>query len=536
VLGPPWTSPQDRRDSPSRGGDPNELRDQGWAVIVPQGKAGDRLLALTAPLLDKRATDQESDEVDVYRVPPDMTAAQAVQWVDGKLIGNRPITQIPGYVCVLGDPEQVSLELQQILTASFYTGRIAFDEEAQYEAYVHKLLRWEHTPPNMQGRALFFTARDGTPATELGHRVLMQPIIADVREQGEKGRYELAEILAFDSESSLAAVDGLLAAARTERPGVLMTCSHGAGAPRRGWESYDRQRALQGAICLSRGESITARDLAETPFMPGGLWFFFACFGVATPTHSAYYHWLHRLREIGEFGGDLESVLRSLPGNSAPSFLAALPKAVLANPDGPLAVIGHIDLAWSHGFQDIEKSSGSERHRRFAGLLDAMLRGYRVGLALADLQRARNLVKTDLTTAADGAVRAEVAGQVLPDERLRLGHRWMLHHDLEGYALLGDPAARLAITQPLRHARHANTRTFVTTAALPPAATSGRSSHLTLLDMEAAVHAMIAGQVPTSALAVKYDVSMSALKEWEDIYTDAGREALLTLLAASRAS
>src|SRR5262245_59442592 len=33
------------------GGDPNQLRDQGWAVIVPQGKAGDRLLALVAPLL-----------------------------------------------------------------------------------------------------------------------------------------------------------------------------------------------------------------------------------------------------------------------------------------------------------------------------------------------------------------------------------------------------------------------------------------------------------------------------------------------------
>jgi hypothetical protein len=425
------------------GGNPGELREQGWAVIVPQGKAGDRLLALVAPLLEKRAADQEADQVDVYRVPPDMTAARAVQWVDSKLIGNRPLAQIPGYVCMLGDPEQVSLELQQVLAASFYTGRIGFDEEPQYEAYVHKLLRWERAVPGEQGPALFFTARDGTRATEFGHRMLMQPTVADVRRQREGGRYALAEILVFDREDSLAAANDVLAATRATRPGVLMTCSHGAGAPRRGWESYDRQRAQQGAICLSRGESITARDLAQSPFLPGGLWFSFACFGVATPTRSAYHHWLSRLREMGEFGEDLESVLISLPRNGAPPFLAALPKAVLANPDGPLAVIGHIDLAWSHAFQDIEKTSGGERHRRFAGLLDTMLRGRRVGLALADLQRARNLVKTDLTTAADGAVRARVAGEHRPDERLRLGQRWMLHQDLDGYALLGDPAARL---------------------------------------------------------------------------------------------
>lgn len=438
------------------GGDPDSLRDQGWAVVAPHGEVGERLLALVAPLLAKRAADQESDAVDIYRVPPGMTAAQAVAWVDRTLTGNRPIARIPGYVCVLGDPVQVSLELQQVLSASACTGRIAFDGEPQYEAYVHKLLRWERRLPRRQGRALFFTARDGTPATELGHRMLMQPTMADVRWQNENGRYALGEILTFNGEGSLAAMNGLLAAARVAQPSVLMTCSHGAGAPRRGWDSYARQCALQGAICLDAGECITADDLAGIPFLPGGLWFFFACFGVATPRYSGYHHWLRRLQELGEFGGELASVLASLPRHGEPPFLAALPKAVLANPDGPLAVIGHIDLAWSHGFQDIEKMSGSERHRRFAGLLDIMLRGRRVGLALADLQRARNLVKTDICVAGDSAVRAEVTSENPPDERARLGHRWMLHHDLDGYALLGDPAARLAISPPIRRAHRSH--------------------------------------------------------------------------------
>jgi hypothetical protein len=36
---------------------------------------------------------------------------------------------------------------------------------------------------------------------------------------------------------------------------------------------------------------------------------------------------------------------RMLPGERTRPFIAALPKAVLANPEGPLAVMGHEDLA-----------------------------------------------------------------------------------------------------------------------------------------------------------------------------------------------
>lgn len=531
--------PDSEDDAPNSfldpGGELDSLRDQGWAVIAPRGEDGDRLLALLGPLLRKRAADQEIDAVDVYRVPPGMTTEQAVQWVDRKLAGNRSLAEIPGYVCVLGDPTQVSLELQQVISAGFCAGRIGFERDTHYEAYVEKLLRWEQAPPQPRARALFFTARDGTAATELGNRLLMQPTVEDTRQHGDGGRYALAEILALDGRDTRAEAGRLLDAASLAQPSFLMTCSHGMGAPRSGWDSPARQQALQGALCLGGGEAITAGDLAGARFLPGGVWFLFACFGLGTPARSAYHHWLRRLRDLGELGSDPDVVLRSLPQDGQHPFLASLPRAALASPDGPLAVVGHIDLAWSHSFQDVEKMSRSERHRRFQGLVDVVLRGKPVGLALGDLRRARDLVKTDITVSSDAAARTQDAEE-LTNERIRMGHRWMLHHDLDGYLLLGDPAARLTVQAPARSPRR---RPNAEQHARRPASLpeTERSVDVDEHHMEQAVHAMIADADSLEvieSLAETYQVETHTLRAWKEVYTAAGRRALADMRDAAR--
>src|SRR5262245_54561146 len=109
-------------------------------------------------------------------------------------------------------------------------------------------------------------------------------------------------------------------------------------------------------------------------FLPGGVWVMFACFGAGTPSRSAYHHWLARWQASGEHDGDLAPVLASLPADGEPAFLAALPQAALASPSGPLAVIGHLDLAWSYGFVDLDKMSRGERHRRFHELIAQLVK------------------------------------------------------------------------------------------------------------------------------------------------------------------
>ena len=244
---------------------------------------------------------------------------------------------------MLGGPEQVSFELQQALGFGFNVGRLGFSAEANYEAYVEKLLRAEREPAGPV-RATYFTVRDGTAATELGHRMLMQPCIDDAEAQRAAGRFPASELAAIEEHDPVRAADRLLAAAAAVGPGVLFSCSHGVGAPRDGWRSPALRRALQGAPCLGGGQHLEAELLARAPFVPGGVWLMFACFGAGTPRLSAYQHWLRRLQEHGEHADDLAPVVASLPGEGEPPFLAKVAQAALANPAGPVAIISHLDL------------------------------------------------------------------------------------------------------------------------------------------------------------------------------------------------
>ena len=426
-------------------GDPNSIAEQSWTVIAPDNDRGTHLLQVIKPLLDKRSRDMEGRPVEVFRVPPDMTAAQAANWKDVTYAGNKDPLDIPVYVTVLGDFSEVSIATQRVLSNKYLVGRIGFETDDDYESYVAKLLHWEGVKREGRARAMFFTARDGTPATLLGDRVLMQPSLVDARKYAGKAPFPVSEVQEITGDDPTAAGGLLVDAAKTEQPSFLFSCSHGMGAPRRGWNSVDKQRALQGALCLGDGEYIAAEDLKTQPFLPGGLWMFFACFGAGTPDISEYAHWLSNLKGLGKFSGSLSSVMHSLPQGRDKPFIAALPKAVLANPDGPLAVVGHVDLAWSYSFQDMDKKQDQGRHRRFQNVYRWATKGHNIGYALTTLFAHRADIQTEITISEDMRMRERELGEEIPDDRLRMGHRWMLHQDLDGYVLLGDPAAHMAV-------------------------------------------------------------------------------------------
>ncbi len=441
------------------GGDPNSVADQGWAVVVPDTDLGKRLLSVVQPLIDKRSEDMEGDPVEVFRVPPKLNPAQSMDWQDRTFRGNKLEEDIPAYLTILGDFDGVSVATQRVLSTYSHVGRLGFDRDQDYESYVAKLLRWEAGEQKGQGRALFFTARDGTEATALAERLLMAPTVADARALKGQRTFpasDVIDIAAGGHYDPVRAGDLLLDIAGEIPPSVLFSCSHGLGAPRRGWRNHELQRSRQGILCLGGGEYITAEDLCAEPFLPGGMWIYFACFGAGTPVESDYAHWLASLKQSQHFAGSLEALMTSLPRDGAP-FIAPLPKAALANPGGPLGVIGHIDLAWSYSFQDLDKEEAAERHRRFQPLLSQLVRGSCAGLALTSFLATRAQITAEVAIAEDIAARARAMGEGIGDDgaghdeaaavlkQVRLGHRWMLHQDLDGYVLLGDPAARMAL-------------------------------------------------------------------------------------------
>jgi hypothetical protein len=448
------------------GGLPDALPDQRWGLVVPRGDAGKRLLELVDPLKKKRAEDQGA-EVVVYEVDPDMGPEEANAWIDRDYRDrvDRCEDDLPRYLLLLGGPDAVSWDLQQMLGSKAFVGRLAFTGEqgeidgAGYDAYVDKVLCAERASPAATGpgaRAIFYTAQDGSNAVAQGREHLMVPSVAATRDLARKGKIDAAEVVEIgcgDAHPSLDDLldqaDALLAQAGRAEPGVLFSITHGLGAPTQGWRSPAEQRALQGAMKISSSnDRISAADIQGRRFLPGGLWLMFACFGAGTPARSAYAPWLERLTAQGLFCAPTGSVLAALPRRGEKPFVAALPQKALASPDGPLGVIGHVDLAWTWSFlADVVAAGGRGargRHERFVGILRAALRGQRFGVAHGALAHFFGEINQDLATLYDES--APLRGRA--DDPARLARRadlWMQRQDLAGHVLLGDPAARLPL-------------------------------------------------------------------------------------------
>lgn len=421
----------------------NDLAAQGWCVIAPEGKRGDELLGRIQPLIDARAG-QLLEPLKIYRVPPRMSAEDAMSWRQDVYNDDDP-DLIPRYQLILGDLHEVSYELQAVQMSEGYVGRLAFKDPEGYESYVEKVLRWEKHPSHVKDpSSMFYTVHDGTAATRIGYRGLIEPVVEQARQMRAAGRFNAGDILECGDQDD-PTQDELLDAVGDLEASILFSMSHGCGAPRKGWSSTRAQLNGQGAMSFGREGCLPGRDLQDMPFLPGGIWFMFACFGAGTPERSKFHHWLAQLAKSRQYRGRPEAVLKSLPGENQRPFIAALPQAALASSEGPLAFVGHLDLAWTYGFMEIKKGKQKKRPRKFFNVLKSLCRGDRVGVSMLELMRFyidKNQELTDLYDVMAEARQAKRPSPVAPEQ---LGHLWMVRQDLSGYILLGDPAARLPL-------------------------------------------------------------------------------------------
>jgi len=427
----------------------NDLAAQGWSVIAPEGKRGDELLGRIQPLIDARAA-QLSEPLKIYRVPARMSTDDAMRWRSDIYNDGDP-DFIPRYQLIVGDLHEVPYELQAVQMGEGFVGRLAFKDPEGYESYVEKLLRWEKNPsPIKAPKSMFYTVHDGTAATRIGYRGLIEPVVAQAREMRDAGRYKAGEIIECGDHDD-PTQDELLDAAGDLESGVLFSMSHGCGAPRKGWSSARAQLNGQGAMSFGREGCLPGRDLHDMPFVPGGIWFMFACFGAGTPERSKFHHWLAQLAKSRQYRGHPEAVLKSLPSSNQRPFIGALPQAALASPEGPLAFVGHLDLAWTYSFMEIDKGKQKKRPQKYYNILKSLCRGDRVGISMLELMRFYNDKNQELTDLYDLMAEARLAKRSSPVTPEKLGHLWMVRQDLSGYILLGDPAARLPISKGSSH-------------------------------------------------------------------------------------
>ena len=426
--------------------DPNDLAAQRWAVIAPEGEGGDAVIAAIRSLIEHRRDQQGADPL-IYRVPDGMDATASLRWKHDVLRSEDVAAdERPRYLLILGDLDRVSLELQHVLANGSFVGRLHCPTIKGYRNYAEKVVARERAAPTQRPRALYYTAQDGSAAIGTGFRHLVEPCLRMTSDLAARGK------LVVDGPTEVPysewGPDELLAVTGVDTPSLLVSLSHGLGAPRRGWRSPDQQRALQGALSLGTDEPLTADMLRESPFLPGGIWMCVACYGAGTPPTSAFHPWLSLLAEQAGNREQASAVLRALPKDGERPFVAALPQALLANPSGPLAVIGHMDLAWTFGFSD--PGGKQSRASRMHATQRAIVGGSRVGVGLDALMHAYREINDELMARYQTQRDALARGQSDPVDPRQLGDGWMQRNDLRGYVLLGDPAARLGVAGTLR--------------------------------------------------------------------------------------
>lgn len=430
----------------------DDLAHQGWAVIAPEGPKGDQMLEAISSLCALRDREQGSKAL-VFRAAPGMDARRAADWKEHHLHPEDGEEEdSPLYTLILGDLDDVSLELQQVLATDTLVGRLHFEGDEDepdldaFAAYADKVVRAEEIDvAEDKPDLLFFAAEDGTHATLAGKTRLIQPGVESARDRVRNGKLKAASVESLTATT----VSAMLAAAGRPRPAVLVSVSHGLGPPREGFLSEDEKRRRQGAMVIGRSEILDAEAMSKQAFLPCGMWFHVACFGAGTPSMSAYRAWLSQLADAGAYGSGPASVLRALPGPGERPFVAALPQAALASPRGPLAVIGHMDLAWTYAFSGARKLTTS-RASRLLQPVERLVQGSRAGVALGRLMQEYGEVNDDLMREYQLDRDARAANRPSPIDAVEMAHMWMLRNDLRGYVLLGDPAARL----PLSRAQH----------------------------------------------------------------------------------
>lgn len=411
---------------PGQGIDHRRLEETGWGVIFPHDCAAEIRSALE-PLLDLRREQAAGEHEHYYRElhhrPRESKSKFLARLGDSPGPANPDV--MPYYLLIVGKPGAIPFSFQYQLDLQYAVGRIYFETAAEYARYAETVVAAEQGKLTRPRKATFFAvANPDDRATERSWHSLAQPLADKLESQWPDWAFERVA----GDEATKAALGELLSS--DDRPAAVFTTSHGVsfalGDP--------LQTRHQGALLcrdwpgprewrskIPEDHYFSADDVSEAASPAGLVAFHFACYGAGTPERDSFQH-------------------RDGRGQIAPeSFVARLPQRLLAHPrGGALAIVGHVDRAWSYSF---DWPRAGQQLEVFRSAFGRLFEGYPVGAAMDYFNDRYAELSADLNHEIENSKYEEE-----PDF-MSLSSLWTAHNDARSYVVLGDPAVRLAVSE-----------------------------------------------------------------------------------------
>ncbi len=426
--------------------DARQLSQTGWGAIFAarQPDADPALLEALEPLLRLRQ-EQAGDRFRLFAGDKGYLPGESKrQFLERFGMGPGPVDpeRIPYYLLIVGDPETIPFRFQYQLDVQYAVGRIYFDRLEDYAQYAQSVVRAETGVPHPESRAphlvLFGPANPDDQATALSANYLVEPLANHLSATYE-AEWRVRSLLG--EQASKAHLGELLNG--PQHPALLFTASHGIAFP----NGDPRQLSHQGALlcqdwpgpqawqqAVPQDFYFSASDLSDQANLTGMIAFLFACYGAGTP----------RLDELAHLIWPDQPQRRFIAPRD---FLAGLPRRLLSLPrGGALAVVGHIDRAWSASF--LWGGAGAQLTafrdcftRLLGGRADvsAGLKGsYPLGYAMEVFNNRYAEIASELNEEL-----IQIRDFFKIPRHSELAYLWTASNDARNYIILGDPAVRL---------------------------------------------------------------------------------------------
>ena len=412
------------------------LFEVGWGVIFTHDVSEEVKRAL-APLLEHRQVEAARDKEELYRELVYIPGESKPRFLTRYKAGPGPVNpeKLPYYLLIVGSPEEIPFLFQYQLDVQYGVGRIYFETAEEYAQYARSVVAAEKKPIQRQRRvALFGVANPGDKATRRSLQKLVNPLVEDLEGAWGPGSPQLPSDsphwnfeLTGGDDATKANLGRLLGGDKT--PALLFTASHGVGFD----DDDPRLMPHQGALlcqdwpgsrhwreAIPPDHYFSGDDIGECADLAGLITFHFACYGAGTPKFDDYAHRSSSRRQL------------------APrSFVAGLPQRLLAHPrGGALAVVGHIDRAWSYSFDWQQTDS---QLSVFVSAIECLFEGYPIGAAMEFFNQRYAELSSDLSA------EIEAVNYGMTSDFLGLSGMWTANNDARSYVVIGDPAVRLSM-------------------------------------------------------------------------------------------